>query len=182
MTTDSPPPSPLHLCPRDGEYGVVNAVIETPQGEHYKYDLDPATGLLTLDRPIHTSLVFPANYGYLPETRSGDGDPLDILIIAAFPILAGAVVRSRILGIIQMRDEKGIDPKIIATIDSDPRMSHLRDIADVPPAVIDELRHFFVHIKDLEAGKWAEATAVENGEAARAVVRQSHLLKDTSNV
>lgn len=167
---------------RDDDYAVVRAIIETPKGEHYKYDLDLRTGLLVLDRPIHTALVFPANYGYLPETRSGDGDPLDALVISEFPILPGAAVRCRVLGIIHLRDEKGNDPKIIAAVDSDPRMAHLRDIADVSPAVVDELRHFFIHIKDLENGKWAEATGVGNADEAQVVIKECHKLKGTTNV
>jgi inorganic pyrophosphatase len=181
MSKDPSGANTLRLCLRDDDYSVVNAFIETPKGEHHKYDFDPATGFLTLDRRIHTSLVFPGNYGFLPETESGDGDPLDVLILSEFPLYPCSVVACRVIGVIQMKDEKGMDPKIIAAIHRDARMLHINDIGDVPHAIVEELRHFFIHIKDLEPGKWAEAAANEDVDVAKSVIRQCHLARGTGN-
>jgi inorganic pyrophosphatase len=152
----------IPLFPDISNRNLVNVIIENPKGSHNKYDLDPVSGILVLDRPIHSSLVFPANYGCLPETTAGDGDPLDAVVLSGFPLLAGSVVEARIVGALVLEDEGGMDPKIICIAESDPRLRHIQNFDNLDKIFLEELKHFFVHIKDLEKEKWAKFYGFEN--------------------
>ena len=135
----------------------VNAIIEIPQGGlPIKYELDKASGALMVDRFLHTSMVYPANYGFIPHTLSRDGDPLDIMVITQVPVMATAIIRCRPVGMMVMEDEAGGDDKIIAVpLDKlNPYYSKVENYTDLPMMLRDQIAHFFQHYKDLEPGKW----------------------------
>lgn len=125
-------------------------VIEIPKGSKVKYELDKATGLLSVDRVLHSAVHYPANYGFLPQTYCDDGDPLDVLVLGQEPVLPLSILRAKAIGLMTMRDEKGQDDKIIAVHLDDPEYSHYTDLADLPPHRLRELKRFFLDYKALE--------------------------------
>jgi inorganic pyrophosphatase len=136
----------------------VNAFIEIPQGGMpVKYELDPLSGTLFVDRFLHTSMIYPANYGFIPNTLAEDGDPVDILVVTPTPVVPGAVIRARPVGVLLMTDEKGFDEKVLAVpVDKlNPFYTNVRSYKDLPPLLIEQIAHFFTHYKDLEPGKEA---------------------------
>ncbi len=130
-----------------------DVVIEIPKGQRNKYEMDHATGRIRLDRMLFTSTRYPADYGYVEDTLADDGDPLDALVLLEEPTFPGCLIRCRAIGMFRMRDEKGIDDKILCVPATDPRMAHLRDIADVSDFDRLEIKHFFEVYKALEPGK-----------------------------
>lgn len=135
----------------------VNVVIEIPLGgEPVKYEIDKRSGALFVDRFLHTAMHYPANYGFIPHTLSGDGDPVDVIVVGHVPVVPGAVIRSRPIGALLMEDEAGADEKILAVpVDKlHPFYSGVRSYKDLPPILIEQIAHFFKHYKDLEKGKW----------------------------
>jgi inorganic pyrophosphatase len=126
------------------------AVIEIPKGSKIKYELDKTTGLLYLDRVLHSAVHYPANYGFLPRTFCDDGDPLDVLVLGQEPVLPLCVLRAKAIGVLTMSDEKGQDDKIIAIHVDDPEYAHYGDIAELPPHRLRELERFFLDYKVLE--------------------------------
>jgi inorganic pyrophosphatase len=133
--------------PRDRHF---RAIIEIPKGSKVKYELDKRTGLLWLDRVLHSAVHYPANYGFLPRTFCDDGDPLDVLVLGQEPVVPLCVLRARAVGVMGMRDEKGQDDKIIAVHVDDPEFSHYTDISELPPHRLKELERFFLDYKVLE--------------------------------
>lgn len=136
----------------------INVLIEVPiGGEPVKYELDKASGALFVDRILHTSMRYPANYGFVPHTLGEDGDPLDILVVTPMPVVPGCFIKSRPVGVLLMDDEKGVDEKILAVpIDAlNPFYKDVKTHADLPPLLVEQIAHFFTHYKDLEAGKRA---------------------------
>jgi inorganic pyrophosphatase len=137
----------------------VNAFIEIPFGGlPVKYELDQRSGALFVDRFLHTSMIYPSNYGFIPQTLGEDGDPLDILVVTPMPVVPGSVIRSRPVGVLLMSDEKGVDEKILAVpVDAlNPFYAQVRTHADLPPLLVAQIAHFFSHYKDLEPGKSAQ--------------------------
>jgi inorganic pyrophosphatase len=135
----------------------VNVIIEIPLGgEPVKYEIDKRSGALFVDRFLHTAMRYPANYGFIPHTLSGDGDPVDVVVVGHVPVVPGAVIRSRPIGALLMEDEAGADEKILAVpVDKlHPFYSGVRNYTDLPPILIEQIAHFFKHYKDLEKGKW----------------------------
>src|SRR5215469_10929850 len=131
----------------------INVIVEIPQGgATIKYELDKESGALFVDRFLHTSMIYPANYGFIPHTLSEDGDPLDVMVVSALPVISGAVVRCRPVGVLVMRDQAGPDEKIIAvpTDDLHPYHADVRSYRDLPDILIRQIEHFFQHYKDLE--------------------------------
>ncbi|BBO60400.1 inorganic diphosphatase [Mycoavidus sp. B2-EB] len=146
-----------------------NVIIEIPaQSEPVKYEADKEYGLLVVDRFIGTGMRYPANYGFIPQTLAGDGDPVDALVLTPFPLLAGSLVRARALGMLRMTDESGVDAKLIVVpVDKVcPMMAHLKTIEDVPAYLKDQIRHFFEHYKALEKGKWVKVEGWQGLDAA----------------
>jgi inorganic pyrophosphatase len=136
----------------------VNAFVEIPQGgQPVKYELDQQSGALFVDRFLHSSMIYPSNYGFIPGTLGEDGDPLDILVVTPIPVVAGSVIRSRTIGVLLMDDEKGVDEKILAVpVDAlNPFYAEVKTHRDLPPLLVDQIRHFFMHYKDLEPAKTA---------------------------
>ncbi len=148
------------------------AVIEIPKGSKLKYEIDKATGLLALDRVLYSSVHYPANYGFIPRTLAGDGDPLDVLVLMQEPVHPLTIVRARAIGGFTMRDDKGIDDKIIAVAIDDPAYAHLVDVDQIPTHVVRELRRFFEDYKALE-GKMSEVDELYGRARAFEVVRES---------
>lgn len=137
----------------------VNVMIEIPQGGHpVKYELDKESGAIFVDRFLHTSMVYPANYGFIPHTLSADGDPCDVVVVSQSPVVPGSVIRSRPVGALLMEDEAGIDEKIIAVpVDKlHPFYSKVKSYRDLPEILCAQIAHFFEHYKDLEKGKWVK--------------------------
>jgi inorganic pyrophosphatase len=151
----------------------VNAIIEIPQGGlPVKYELDKASGALFVDRFLHTSMQYPANYGFVPHTLSGDGDPCDVLVVSQTPVVPGAVIRCRPIGALLMRDEAGEDEKIIAVpVDKlHPFFHGVTSYVDLPKILLDQIAHFFQHYKDLEKDKWVTIVEWVGPDEARALI------------
>jgi inorganic pyrophosphatase len=136
--------------------GVIDVVIEIPTGSRNKYEYDHEQHVIRLDRRLFTATTYPADYGFVPDTLAGDGDPLDALVLVADPTFPGCVVRVRILGMFSMRDEKGIDAKLICVLEHDPQWDGAQEIEDVPQHLRNEIAHFFSIYKDLEPQKSTE--------------------------
>ena len=147
----------------------VNVIVEVPiGGEPIKYEMDKAAGTLVVDRFLHTPMRYPGNYGFVPHTLSDDGDPIDVLIANTRPIVPGAVVNVRPIGVFKMEDQAGGDEKIIAV--PVPRLTkryaHVKEYTDMPEIAVQQIQHFFEHYKDLEPGKWVKVLGW--GDAAEA--------------
>jgi inorganic pyrophosphatase len=126
------------------------AVIEIPKGSTNKYELDKDTGLLRLDRVLYSAVYYPADYGFIPRTFCDDGDPLDVLVLGQEPVYPLTIVEARAIGVMRMRDEKGIDDKILAVSVRDPAYTEYRDKAELPGHVLRQVRRFFEDYKVLE--------------------------------
>ncbi len=147
----------------------IYVLIEIPKGSNVKYELDEETGAIFVDRVLYTAMFYPFNYGIVPQTLEEDGDPIDVLLISNEPFHPGTVVRARPIGVLVMEDEEGPDSKIIAVPHEkiDPRFANIKDINDLPKAVLDQIKHFFEHYKELEPGKWVKVTGWEGAESAK---------------
>ncbi len=147
----------------------VNVIIENPMGgEPIKYEIDKESGAMFVDRFLHTAMYYPGNYGFIPHTLSGDGDPVDVLVISRMAVMPGAVMRSRPIGVLLMEDDKGLDEKIIAVPHSKlyPYHDNVEDIDQLRPILKDKIAHFFAHYKDLEPNKWSKVLGWGDAEKA----------------
>ena len=151
--------------PRD----CFHAIVEIPEGSKVKYELDKASGLLKVDRLLYSAVHYPANYGFIPRTFCGDGDPLDVLALCQQPLAPLAMVRCRAIGVIPMRDDRGQDDKIIAITLDDAQYAHYRDIAELPPHTLAELQRFFLDSKILEKKQVAIDELKGHAEAERVI-------------
>ena len=151
----------------------LNVVIEIPMnGEPIKYEVDKASGAIFVDRFMSTAMHYPCNYGYIPNTLSGDGDPADVLVLSPVPLMPGVVVRCRPIGMLKMQDEAGNDEKILA-VPVDKLTSIYRNVQsprDLQPIEIDRITHFFEHYKDLEPGKFVKVQGWTEAADARAEI------------
>ena len=145
-------------------------VIEIPKGSKAKYELDKQSGLLKLDRILHTSTHYPANYGFIPRTYADDGDPLDVLVLCSETLQPLSLVKCRPIGVILMLDNGANDEKIICIPVNDPNYNHYTDIANLPKHVFDEMSHFFTVYKQLE-GKDTVIDDVRDAAAAKQIVQ-----------
>ncbi len=145
----------------------VDVVIEIPQGSQNKYEVDHETGRVRLDRVLYSPMHYPAEYGFIEHTLGEDGDPLDVLVLSTFPTFPGCIVSARIIGMLEMADEKGVDTKLLGVAADDPRYHHVHTLEDVNPHVLKEIPHFFQTYKQLEhkevtIGGWkGEAEALQ---------------------
>ncbi|MDD9139816.1 MAG: inorganic diphosphatase [Candidatus Cardinium sp.] len=147
----------------------VNVIVEIPM--HYntvKYEMDKVSGALCVDRFIQTAMYYPCNYGFIPHTVAGDGDPVDALVITSYPIMPAACISTRPIGILLMKDESGPDEKIITlpTTKIAPEFAHIEDIEQVDPLLKKRIIHFFNHYKELEQGKWVKIEGFESKKKA----------------
>jgi inorganic pyrophosphatase len=148
----------------------VNVVVEVGiGGEPIKYELDKEAGTLVVDRFLHTPMRYPGNYGFVPHTLSEDGDPIDVLIANTRPIVPGAVINVRPVGVLKMQDEAGTDEKIIAVPSAKltKRYLHVMNFRDLPVITLEQIQHFFEHYKDLEPGKWVKVIGWGSAEEAQ---------------
>ena len=152
----------------------INVVIEIPLGGNpVKYEVEKKSGAMFVDRFLHTAMYYPSNYGFLPHTLSDDGDPCDVMVVSTVPVVPGAVIRSRPIGVLMMEDEAGQDEKILAVpVDKlHPFYANVASYRQLPPILIEQIGHFFEHYKDLEKGKWAKVVRWgESEEACRLIM------------
>ncbi|MBR1218476.1 inorganic diphosphatase [Bradyrhizobium sp. U87765 SZCCT0131] len=151
----------------------VNVIVEVPiGGEPIKYELDKDAGTLVVDRFLHTPMRYPGNYGFVPHTLSDDGDPIDVLIANTRPIVPGAVINVRPIGVLRMEDDGGGDEKIIAvpTPKLTKRYENVHNYTDLPTITRDQIQHFFEHYKDLEPGKWVKLIGWGDADEARRLI------------
>ena len=152
----------------------INVVIEVPVGgEPIKYELDKASGTLWVDRFLYTPMRYPTNYGFVPHTLSEDGDPLDVMVANTRPVIPGAVMTARPIGVLKMEDDGGMDEKILAVpvTKLTRRYEKVRTYSDMPSITLDQIQHFYEHYKDLEPGKWVKIHGWgDENEAKRLIV------------
>jgi inorganic pyrophosphatase len=152
-----------------------HAVIEIPEGSKVKYELHKPTGLLVADRVLYSAVHYPANYGFIPQTYCLDGDPLDVLVLSQVPLVPLSLARSRAIGAMTMSDERGEDDKVIAVHIDDPQFAHYRDIAELPPHVMEEVERFFLDYKVLERKEVRVGRMVGHAGAERVVQKALEL-------
>lgn len=153
-----------------------NVIIEIPMhGEPVKYEVDKDSGAIFVDRFMNTAMHYPCNYGYIPHTLCGDGDPADVLVITPIPLLTGVVVRCRPLGVLKMTDEGGQDAKLLAVpVDKLCTLyRNIKDYKDLPELTIKQIQHFFEHYKDLEPNKWVKVDGWFGVDEARKEIMDS---------
>ena len=154
----------------------VNVIIEVPiGGEPIKYELDKAAGTLVVDRFLYTPMRYPGNYGFVPHTLSDDGDPIDVLVANTRPIIAGAVINVRPVGVLKMKDEAGGDEKVIAVPmpKLTKRYEYVVNYTDLPEITLQQIQHFFEHYKDLEPGKWVKVIGWGNAAEAKKLIAET---------
>jgi inorganic pyrophosphatase len=154
----------------------INVIIEVAiGGEPIKYEMDKAAGTLVVDRFLYTPMRYPGNYGFVPHTLSEDGDPIDVLVANTRPILAGAVINVRPIGVFQMQDDGGGDEKIIAV--PSPKLTRrydgVKSYKDLPQITIQQIQHFFEHYKDLEPGKWVKTLGWGDVDVAKRLISEA---------
>ncbi|WP_120950964.1 inorganic diphosphatase [Helicobacter sp. L8] len=154
---------------------AINAIIEIPYGSKVKYEVDKESGAVVVDRVLYPSMVYPANYGFVPHTLGGDGDPADILVLNEDPLQAGSVIKCRLIGVLFMEDEGGVDEKLLAlpTEKIDPRYVKIQSLEDLPPITLEKIRHFFETYKDLEKDKWVKVKGFGNKAQAKEVLEKA---------
>lgn len=154
----------------------VNVIIEIPQGgEPIKYEIDKDSGALFVDRILGTSMRYPCNYGYVPHTLCGDGDPVDVLVVMPMALQAGCVVKCRPIGVLKMSDESGEDAKLLAVpiTKTTTIYEKIQSYTDLPEIQINQISHFFEHYKDLEPGKWVKIDGWGDAEEAKQEILNS---------
>jgi inorganic pyrophosphatase len=153
-----------------------DVIIEIPlNSSHIKYEFDKDSGFMIVDRFLKTPMYYPCNYGFIPHTLSGDGDPCDVLVISNYEIIPGAMIRVRPVGAILMEDESGEDEKILAVPISkiDASFDNVKDCDNIDPSLKNKLIHFFEHYKDLDKNKWVKINGFTNKDHAKELVEQS---------
>jgi inorganic pyrophosphatase len=156
--------------PADGHIFVV---VEIPRGSRNKYEIDHEDNRVYLDRRLFTATTYPADYGFVPDTLAGDGDPLDALVLLEDPVYPGVIVECRPVGVLFMRDEAGEDAKLICVPPHEPRFDGVDDISDLTPQLIEEIQHFFNVYKALEPQKHSSAVGMGGREEAWREIEQS---------
>lgn len=153
----------------------VNAFIEISKGGNVKYELDKESGLIFVDRFLHTAMAYPFNYGFIPHTLSEDGDPLDILVLSEQSVVPGSIIPLTVIGCLDMEDEGGIDPKIVAVPSKkiDPFFGEYQDVDDIPDSLKSKIQHFFEQMKALEPGKWVKVKGWKDKKSAQELVKKS---------
>src|SRR3989338_230973 len=153
----------------------INVLVEIPAGSFIKYEMNKEDGYIHVDRFSYTSMAFPGNYGFIPQTHGEDGDPLDVLLVATYSVQSGSVVPARVIGMLEMEDEAGIDTKIIAvpTKKVDPFLNHVDEINDLDETLKKKIQHYFNHYKELEPGKWVKTKNFLGKEAALKFINEA---------
>lgn len=156
--------------------------IEIPKGQRNKYEVDHKTGRVRLDRYLYTAMAYPTDYGFIEDSLGEDGDPLDALVLLPQPLFPGVLLDARPVGMFKMVDEHGGDDKVLCVPAGDHRWEHIQDIGDVAADELETIKHFFVHYKDLEPGKFVKAADwVGRVEAEAEVLRSQERFKTTEH-
>jgi inorganic pyrophosphatase len=154
----------------------INVIIEVPVGgEPIKYEMDKSSGALFVDRYLYTSMRYPGNYGFVPNTLSDDGDPVDVIVASTRAITPGAVMNCRPIGVLMMSDEAGGDEKIVAVPSAKltRRYDSVLNYSDLPQITLDQIKHFFEHYKDLETEKWVKIDGWGDAEEAKRLILEA---------
>jgi inorganic pyrophosphatase len=148
-------------------------IIEIPKGSRNKYEYDPDLGGIKLDRFVSASVVYPTDYGYVPQTLAPDGDPLDVLVCVSEPTFPGCIVPTKVVGLFKMADEKGPDDHVVCVPVSDPGWNSVEDVNDLPPLLRAEIGHFFTVYKDLDRGRYSEVGGWDDRAAALQTIQRA---------
>ncbi len=154
----------------------IYVVIEVPMNsDPIKYEYDKEIGAIFVDRFMPTSMIYPCNYGFIPNTLSGDGDPADVLLISSYPVVPGSVINAKPIGVLITEDEKGKDEKILAipAPKVDLTYANINSYKDLPEIFIQKISHFFENYKSLEKGKWVKVTGWEDAEFAKKIINEA---------
>jgi inorganic pyrophosphatase len=154
---------------------IINVIIEIPRGSKNKYEIDKETGLIKLDRVMHTAQDYPFDYGFVPQTNWYDGDALDVVVLTTHPLPVGILLEARPVAVIHMVDAGDRDEKIIAVPKGDPRFADVKDLQDINPHTLKEIEHFFLTYKQLQ-NKEVIISSKEGAEAAKVCVVESQAL------
>jgi inorganic pyrophosphatase len=143
---------------KNPDVGEINVFVEIPMHGKIKYELDKDSGVIFVDRFLHTAMTYPTNYGFIPNTLAEDGDPLDVMVLSDAPVAPGTIIPSVVIGMLEMEDEEGIDTKILAVPSKkvDPLYGDYKDSSEIPNAIKNKLKHFYENYKTLEPGKWVK--------------------------
>lgn len=159
----------------------VNAIIEVPKGERNKYEYDVELGVFKLDRVLYASVHYPTAYGFIPNTLAEDGDPLDVMVMTHGTTFTGCLIEVRPVGLLKMRDDKGMDDKVLSVPVNDPIYNSVRKLADLPPHLPNEIEHFFTVYKQLE-GKHVESFGWHDFFVAeRAIITAAERLSESKS-
>jgi inorganic pyrophosphatase len=154
---------------------AVKAIIEVPLNSNIKYEIDKESGVIEVDRVLYSSMHYPANYGFVANTLSEDGDPTDILVICDYPLQAGTCITCRLVGVLLTEDENGGDEKLLAvpTEKIDPTYRNIQDIDDLPEHTLHRIKNFFETYKMLEPDKWVKVSGFENKKSATDILEKA---------
>ena len=152
----------------------INVFIEIPAQSNIKYEIDEETGALMVDRFLHTASFYPFNYGFIPQTKANDGDPLDVIVLSEYSVVPGSMIRCKPIGMLQMEDEAGNDEKLIAVPleKIDPLYGAIKTIEGVPQSTKNKIKHFFETYKTIEPGKWVKVQGWEDAAKAKEVIKK----------
>ncbi len=153
----------------------VKAIIEVPYGSNIKYELDKESGAIEVDRVLYSAMFYPANYGFVANTLSDDGDPADVLVLGEYSLVPGSVIKCRLIGVLLMEDESGIDEKLLAVPHSkiDPTFKDVQDINDIPEHILNKIKNFFETYKMLEPNKWVKVKEFKGKDEAAKILEQA---------
>jgi len=153
----------------------VHALIEIPYGSNIKYEIDKESGAVWVDRVMYSAMYYPANYGFVPNTLAADGDPADILVLNDYPLMPGSVIKCRLIGVLIMEDESGMDEKLLAVPVSkvDPTYDKIKTIEDLPKHTLDKIKNFFETYKMLEPNKWVKVKEYKGKEEAEKILQEA---------
>lgn len=154
---------------------LINVVIEIPFGSQSKIEYDGDREIFTVDRFLYTTFVYPFNYGFVPGTWSGDGDPLDTVVISSQPIPTGTLIKSRVIGVLATHDEEGIDNKLITVPSNktDPTLENVKSINDLDKITLEKIEHFYKNYKIIEPGKWVDIDGYRSPDEANQLLEES---------
>ena len=153
----------------------INVIIEIPYGSNIKYEVDKESRLVVVDRVMYGAMFYPANYGFVPHTLADDGDPADVLVLNPYPLQAGSMIASRLIGVLIMEDESGMDEKLLSVPISkiDPSFDKIQSFTDLPQIVLDRIKNFFETYKTLEPNKWVKVKEFQDKASAQAILEKS---------
>ncbi len=169
----------MKLTPGKDAPELVNVFIEIPKNSNIKYEFDDETEEIRIDRVLHTSMVYPFNYGFIPKTWAEDHDPIDVIVLSEIPFTSGTYVEARPIGMIDMKDEEGIDTKIVAVPKTkvDPTFADINEVTELGEPLRQKLIHFFEHYKELEKGKWVKITGFKSAADAKKKIKEAMVRK-----